>query len=845
MEQQNFILLEQHRGAECVPCSYEKFVEVVSSNEVKQKIQAYRTGLEQAANLEAAGELELAKTTKANAYINKQTLPGFLFQAYDMDENVYENKKKGTKKVGKFRKQGCAHCNGIAMIDIDHVEDPRAMFKDIFEKHRALFDNGTIELVFITPSGHGLKIVFKCDPEKGNLMENQQWMGNLLGVEIDEKCKDASRLSFAPMYDEVLFDDNGLWVYYNEDYDKKFTPLYNESQQNPSLFPNGQAPKASGKSQSGQKKNSKTATSEGGSSAASGAEGAQEQRDYSEYRYRGIAIPDLIDSWLEGKKPEKGVRHNTLLALVKELKYVCERNDNIVRYFVDQLDWVQELRAEGDKVDDTISDGLGYKMGTNIPAKMNSCITELLPAATENEHDDPQLKPFEEWGKEFEKMFDDYPCMREVCHGLEPSAYPAAIFCAAAFFGTLMTRCTYHFYDKPERERRLNYGIIIIGDPGSGKSAIGPLFDAICSPIIANDEIGNKMINEWKDRTKDNQNKSDKKKVDMPYPDVQIRINGTRTSNGEFIRNMNKCMDDKAGRLMHLHLLTFDSELDSVTSASKGGQWIDKSVMELKAFHNEQDNQQYMNKDSYSGPFNVYWNYVYTGTPISLQRKVNERNFGTGLFARLAVLPICSHYFKMMEFATQSKKNVEVEETLKSWAYKLDATYGELPFWPLVKSTWQWCARYMSLSDMDGDKPEALLIRRVPYYGINVSAPYIVMRHWDEWCAKKSFTVDKKDIVLCQLIMDIQHYSQKMYFGKFAEMYFQDRVKDQASRTVRTNSKTDKWFAVLEKEFTIDDIIRISQSNKHAAVTLAWRWEKRGWIQRLGKKGDSRFKKTA
>jgi len=824
MEQKAYILLEEYRGAECVPCSYEKFKEVCSSKQVSLKITAFRIGMQQVAALEASEQPERAKEVKQRAYINKQTLPGFLFQAYDMDDNVYENKKKGIKKVGKFRKQGCAHCNGLAMIDIDDVNDPRALFNHLMEMHHELFRDGTILLVFITPSGHGLKIVFKCDPEKGNLIDNQNWLGNLLGVEIDESCKDASRLSFAPLFDDVLYEDFSLFGYYNEEFDKKYTPLYNEGKSQPSLFPNGNAPKSSTSSSSGQKKNSKAPTSSGDSSAgAEGAEG-QAQKDFSEYRYKGLAIPEIIDNWMQGEAPQQGERHNTLLALAKELKYVCERNDEIVKFFIDRLDWVKELRQEGDRVDETIADGLGYKMYQNMPSRMAAAVAALTPNGDGAGVDNEMLTPYEQWGNDFEKMFNEYPCMREVCHGVASSTYPAVIFAAAAFFGTLMTRCWYHFYDKPERERRLNYGIIIIGDPGSGKSAIGPLYETICSPIIANDAIGNKMINDWKEKTKDNQNKSDKKKVDMPFPDVQIRINGARTSNGEFIRNMNKCVDDKAGRLMNLHLLTFDSELDSVTSANKGGQWIDKSTMELKAFHNEEDNQQYMNKDSYTGPFNVYWNYVYTGTPISLQRKVNARNFGTGLFGRLAVLPICSHYFKMMDYSTQSKKNVEVEETLKQWAYKLDATFGELPLWPLVKETWLWCNGYMNLSEIDGDKPEALLIRRVPYYGINISTPYIVMRHWDEWNDKKTFKIDKKDIELCRLVMDIQHYSQKMYFGKYAEMYFDEKRKDDESGTVHRKRKTDSYFTLLNEKFSLEDLEKVANISKKTAYNIVSRW---------------------
>ena len=45
-------------------------------------------------------------------------------------------------------------------------------------------------------------------------------------------------------------------------------------------------------------------------------------------------------------------------------------------------------------------------------------------------------------GKEIENLMVYYPCLREICKGLEKAAYPAALFTGACFLGTLMTRCT-------------------------------------------------------------------------------------------------------------------------------------------------------------------------------------------------------------------------------------------------------------------------------------------------------------------------------------------------------------------------------------------------------------------
>ena len=86
-------------------------------------------------------------------------------------------------------------------------------------------------------------------------------------------------------------------------------------------------------------------------------------------------------------------------------------------------------------------------------------------------------------GKEIEKLMDVYPCLREVCKGLKTEAYPAAMFASSAFLGTLMTRCTYRFYHRPQELRRLNYSVFIIGDPGSGKSFVTNLYELLAGPI--------------------------------------------------------------------------------------------------------------------------------------------------------------------------------------------------------------------------------------------------------------------------------------------------------------------------------------------------------------------------
>ena len=137
--------------------------------------------------------------------------------------------------------------------------------------------------------------------------------------------------------------------------------------------------------------------------------------------------------------------------------------------------------------------------------------------------------------------------------------------------------------------------------------------------------------------------------------------------------------------------------------------------------------------------FNVFWNFIYTGTPYALHRKVNQRNFGTGMSTRLAVIPLPDK--------GMAKRHQQVDptanETLSTWAYRLDKVEGELPVEPLNDETFEWQTAHMEIAEFNGDKADRTLLKRIPYYGIGISLPFILMRHWDEWQEHRTLTMDE------------------------------------------------------------------------------------------------------
>ena len=153
----------------------------------------------------------------------KRKLPAFIFQAtFDETES-----KKG--KIGAWRKQSATHLTGLVVMDVDHVESEELRVKSE-EFAAADFKQRAAELgillIYITPSGHGLKIVFKARTEWGNLIDNQHQMAKLLGVEVDESCKDASRMSFICKESDILYMDKELFTYENKEFAEKYDAEY-------------------------------------------------------------------------------------------------------------------------------------------------------------------------------------------------------------------------------------------------------------------------------------------------------------------------------------------------------------------------------------------------------------------------------------------------------------------------------------------------------------------------------------------------------------------------------------------------------------------------------------------
>ena len=757
----------------------------------------------------------------------KRKLPAFIFQA------MFDETESAKGKKGRWRKQAATRLTGLVVMDIDHVENPLTLYQGWIEKGLDWKQLGIL-LIYITPSGKGLKIVFKARLDWGNLISNQHAMAEILGVEVDESCKDSSRMSFICKNLDILYLDKDLFTYENKEFAERYDALYRNghSQATEDIY-------SKEKNLSSKEYRNIGDSSQGDDKKIPKFQDSLDKNNNSslENKWRGYDIQRIIDQRYAAKLPcaADSNRHTESLKLATDLLLMLDGDKAQVQRIVEAQPWVQEIIAERDEnVGQTVESAASCiaqkekKYASSLPSKamltaIQECCgktyQEITKAQTQKKiglKDDDMARWLWEWGEQIEELAEYYPIIKDITKGLKKNQYPAALFVAGGLMMTLMTRCTYRFYHRPEELRRLNNSTLIIGDPASGKSFATRLFKLLAAPIVEADKIGKEAINAYREqmRTK-GANKEKPKK-----PKVVVRIHPARTSNAQFIQDMVNAVEEVNGEPMQLHMLTFDTELDNTLSLQKGGAYIDKQALQLKAFHNEEDGQAYSNVDSVFQEFYVIWNFIYTGTPIALKKMVNEQNFGSGLATRLTCIPLPSTNYEMM--SRESVVDYDSDERLKQWAEKLDRLKGELSVQKIVDELYDWTERRMEDAKENESRADEMLLKRCAYHGLNFSAPFIAMRHWDKmkqdgnyWCGE--FETDDVDWKLAELIVNIQYACQRHYFGAMAEAYFDNKLKD-ASVNLQRKQKTFEAFERLPEEFTSEDVMRCFHLGSNASA---------------------------
>ena len=419
----------------------------------------------------------------------KENLPAFIFSCREFDAISTANGKPFC-----HRRLADCHLNGLVMLDLDHVENPMQIWYKLREMQELM---ERVALVHISCSGDGLRIVFTADTEAGNLSDCQIVFAKALGdYQADRSCLDATRASFCPKENEILYiNEELLFNYYDEEFDKRFTPLYREKKTQPLHHKFAADDHADGgvraqtavvaaaNAQQGAGDVRTVDVSADTLSAGSNTAGTDPLRLTSQtqlgqspdvrqtsdvqfsifnlqsLKWRGYDLQSIIDARYGDRLPCKADsnRHTESLKLATDLMLMLDGDKALVQRIVEAQPWVQEIIEERDEdVEQTVESAAGCikekekKYAESLPSKAmleavkNVCglsYREIVKGVKESEEKgfNGITKNLEKWGAEIESMFEDYPMLRDVCTGLKRSQYPAAMFVAGALLVPILS----------------------------------------------------------------------------------------------------------------------------------------------------------------------------------------------------------------------------------------------------------------------------------------------------------------------------------------------------------------------------------------------------------------------
>ena len=494
------------------PCTRDEFYEVVRSERVKDIIRSCRQLLD-------AGD-------KKGYDGQKRKLPGFIFMSEIMP-NTSPDKQGNPRPEARWRVQEAARLNGLVMLDIDHIDNPVHIFGKM---PKEWFEDGAknqVMLVHITPSGKGLRVVFKADCEIGDLSANQHHLAQQLGVEPDEACKDASRTSFACQEEDILFINDAIFEYQNDEFDKRFGEVYRGGKGHTEITENSQPSAISPQTSSFSPQTSSFTP---------------------QTSYKGIPFSDIISEYWRrtGGVPVDGERNVRLHKLAVNLRAICENEPDKLLAVMPRLGLPEsEMRQ--------LVESACKENPKDFTYAIKNIVKDLLEERNIDD-DTPEMPP---------EMPKKLPKLIQLLVSRTPDIYKPAV--AHAVFPALaahLFKVKFRYIDNVLHEATLMN--VLMAGTGAGKDCISQPINYIMADIRKRDEENLERERQWKQEV--NSKGANKDKRQRPEGLVIQEIDADMTNPAFVLR-----MAEAGGHFLYTKMNEID-QFDALRGSGKGGQ---------------------------------------------------------------------------------------------------------------------------------------------------------------------------------------------------------------------------------------------------------------------------------
>ncbi len=515
--------------------------------------------------------------------------------------------------------------SGLAMLDVDHVENPKEWFDSI---NKQLLSDNNIYLVAITASGKGLRLIGERQ-ESESIEAAQLRIAQSLGIqEYDAVTKDLARASYIVPRDYILWIyEAGLFA--EEDRPDLRQPLALPPHVDQSVSP------------------------QGGLSAQavcilSGEAGLC---------YRGIPYADIVAQLMVATGNAGGAivgeRNTVYFSLANYMRYICDFNADLLLRVLPDFG-LSESERKG-----VISSAIGRPRKSQTPMILEGVIAmcERELESTTN----PEEVERKAQNKSTALPLPELPrLLKLICRRLPADYRPAMVVASLPVLGTLATDIRFEYLDR--QVQSLSFFSCITAPAASGKSFIRKPIDLLLTPINEQDAIEREKEQAYKDKLRASKNSKNQPEDPHACP----RNNGVAIS----IAKLLQLLTYAEGK----HLIGIGEEMDTLVKSERAGVWSQKSDIYRLAFDNAEYGQAYMSDSSFNAHIHVYYNLLLTGTPNSMKRFFKDLENGLATRVCFAQLPDTS-FTEIPVFAPYTDE--EKEEIIR-WARRLDAEKGTI-----------------------------------------------------------------------------------------------------------------------------------------------------------------------
>lgn len=668
--------------------------------------------------------------------------------------------------------------SGLAMLDVDHVDNPRDWFESI---DKQLLSDNRIYLVAITASGKGLRIIGER-LETSSVGSNgirqfetieaaQLRIATALGItEYDAVTKDLARASYVVPRDYIL------WIYESGLFADRECPV-------PAGIPADASPHVD-----------QSVSPQDGLSAQAVCPLSGE----AGLCYRGIPYADIVQQLLiaigAADGAVKGERNTVYFSMANYMRYICDFNVDLLLQVLPDFGLSETERRQ------VITSAIGRPRKSQIPMILQGviavCERESLLSARNVRSEKATDLPLPELPR----------LLKLICRRLPADYRPAMIVASLPVLGTLATGIRFEYLDR--QEQSLSFFSCITAPAASGKSFIRKPLDLLLTPINENDELEREKEQAYKEKLRASKNSKNQPEDPHACP----RNNGIAIS----IAKLLQLLTYAEGK----HLIGIGEELDTLVKTERAGVWSQKSDIYRLAFDNGIYGQAYMSDASFSAHVKVYYNLLLTGTPNSLKRFFKDPEDGLITRVCFAQLPDTS-FTEIPAFASYTE--AEKAEIIR-WARQLDAEKGTIscPQVGTVIADWLERKRQQAI-DADSHAMDTLR-RRAAVIGFRAGMLcYLLENH------KYTKTVG----AFAEWVAEYIFRNQMELWGTAIEQTYKSSIESQTERGAAAS-----LLSLLPEEFTAADLIKLrarkGQSVKSSAISMVLnRWKANHRIEKF------------